>query len=74
MTNPGDCPKCGSQFSEGHIADHLMIGSVVSTWVEGAPVGLLADITRGGTERHKIRAWRCTGCGYLESYAPNARA
>ena len=71
MHQPGDCPKCGGQFSEGYVADHLLIGSVVSTWSEGAPAGLLADIARGGAERLRIRTWRCTGCG---RYAPWARS
>ncbi|MBQ1499086.1 MAG: hypothetical protein IIZ38_12295 [Sphingomonas sp.] len=74
MIDPSDCPKCGGGFREGYVADQTRMGAVASTWVEGAPVGLLADISRGGTERHQIRTWRCDGCGYLESYAPSARA
>lgn len=55
MIDPSDCPKCGGGFREGYVADQTRMGAVASTWVEGAPVGLLADISRGGTERHQIR-------------------
>ncbi|NYT40224.1 hypothetical protein HZY97_05615 [Sphingomonas sp. R-74633] len=69
MHTPSDCPKCGSQFTEGYIADHAFLGTTVSTFVGGQPAGLLADIARGGAERYRIQTWRCDGCGYLESYA-----
>jgi hypothetical protein len=45
-------------------------GGTPSQWVEGPPVQgfwLGMKIPKGG--RHAITTYRCTACGYLESYA-----
>jgi len=48
---------------------------VQSVWVEGPPgEGWLSRLGGGaefaGRDRLPIRSYRCSGCGYLEQYAP----
>jgi hypothetical protein len=66
-----NCPKCKGLMVEGFIADfgnggnatvsHWMEGPVERTWLGSARIDrdLLLDIA----------TYRCTGCGFLESYA-----
>jgi hypothetical protein len=66
------CPKCKSTMENGFIVDFNDAGGrLVSRWVEGVPEesfwsGLKLDDRR----QMEIRTYRCAGCGYLESYAP----
>jgi predicted nucleic-acid-binding Zn-ribbon protein len=65
------CAKCGDEMKEGFIADQTFGEKVVSHWVAGKP-----DVSAWmGTEvREKqqfaVATFRCSRCGYLESYAP----
>jgi hypothetical protein len=64
------CPKCNEQMQSGFIVDHAHGILRVSVWTAGAPessfwTGLKVEDAR------KITTYRCTGCDYLESYAPH---
>ena len=64
------CPKCQARMEEGYIVDNDARW-VVSTWIEGAPekrrwTGLRVKRRRA----RNTESWRCTACGYLETYAP----
>ena len=45
-----------------------------SSWIEGAPQRAWYGIRTKGHDKHKVRSFRCTKCGYLESYAAEALA
>lgn len=42
----------------------------VDTWFEGPPQKRWYGLKTGGLRKFEIQAWRCSRCGYLESYAP----
>jgi hypothetical protein len=45
--------------------------AAVGEWVGGPPEkGLFGTVKLRGKRRLKTETWRCTRCGYLESYAP----
>ena len=71
MTNADtSCPKCKEKMEEGFIIDVNQGHRLVSHWVEGPPEkGLWFGIKLKGKRQKSIRTWRCTSCGYLESYA-----
>jgi hypothetical protein len=64
------CPKCHRAMEEGYVLDRVRppaMGQAV--WIPGAPVrsfwtGLKVD----RATMKPITTYRCTGCGYLESY------
>lgn len=65
------CPKCQSRMVEGFVVDNGYGARTVSSWVEGEPkrsiwVGVLLE----GRKPVEIETYRCTSCGFLESYAP----
>ncbi len=70
---PLRCPKCDGPMVQGFIVDHHAGGKrLVSTWVEGAP-----EKSRWWSGAAKVPAdkclpvgaFRCSVCGFLESYA-----
>ena len=68
--NEPTCPKCNSDMEEGFVIDHSYTARMPSEWVEGKPVrsfwtGL--KVPKGAN--HAVAPYRCTRCGYLESYA-----
>ena len=67
--NP-DCPKCRGRMEEGFIKDEGYGTSHPSKWVEGTPEkSFWTGLKTRGKEQVEIRTFRCTQCGYLESYA-----
>lgn len=65
------CPKCQARMEEGYIADNTYGGRLVSTWIEGAPEKSRWLGLRIGKRRVlPTESWRCTACGFLETYAP----
>jgi hypothetical protein len=71
MQSDQHCPKCGSSMEEGFLFDrsHDSFGQP-EFWVEGAPQKSFWWGTRFRDKGHyEIRSYRCTRCGYLESYA-----
>jgi Domain of unknown function (DUF6487) len=63
------CPKCHRHMEEGYVLDRAHAAVAQAVWVAGPPVrsfwtGLKID----RTALKPITTYRCTGCGYLESY------
>ena len=71
-TNPDPrCAKCGGEMHEGFIVE---LGdqniSTISRWIAGAPQkSAWWGLTMKGREQYEVQTFRCTSCGYLESYA-----
>ncbi len=64
------CPKCRGSMQLGVIADTSYGTIHVSTWQEGPPeMNFLGSLKVRGKLRIGITTYRCTSCGYLESYA-----
>ena len=41
-------------------------------WAEGAPTrSFWTGLNLAARERHSVVTYRCSACGYLESYAPS---
>jgi predicted nucleic-acid-binding Zn-ribbon protein len=61
------CPKCDAAMREGFMLDDLSVGK----WVDGPPeYGFLGVLKISGRDMHKMTAYRCPRCGYIELYAP----
>ena len=74
-TRPGPpdhfCPKCGAAMAAGYLVDQGHANSrVVSGWVEGEP-GKTSFFNLNVDDRLQleVRTFRCSRCGFLESYA-----
>ena len=69
MSRPA-CPKCRSTMEEGFIKDQGHGTVHPSQWVEGAPeTSFWTGIKTRGKEQFAVATYRCSSCGYLESYA-----
>ena len=72
------CAECGGRVEEGYVADRGDYNvSSVAEWVQGAPevarfLGMNAGLITKDRARIPIRTLRCTGCGLLRFYAPDA--
>jgi predicted nucleic-acid-binding Zn-ribbon protein len=70
MNEPAVCPKCGGAMARGFIPDFGARGIVAEIWVEGRPQKSFWHVTKVSDEKSlPIASFRCSGCGYLESYA-----
>jgi hypothetical protein len=68
-----ECPKCGRRMEPGYVLDVTHGALAQSSWVEGAPErSIWTGLKLKGHERLPVTTYRCTGCGYLESYARHA--
>ena len=68
------CPKCQRPMEKGYVAE-LTYGAVLqSAWTLGEPVPrrFVGGIKWERNGNVPIVTFRCTSCGYLESYAPRA--
>jgi hypothetical protein len=64
------CPKCNKEMVAGFIVDFNAAGRLVSNWVEGPPEKSLWTGTKVPAEKCiPVGTYRCSGCGFLESYA-----
>ena len=65
------CPKCNGEMKQGFILDHKDYAScVVAKWQPGEPQkSFWRGVQSKDGPHYEITAYRCTGCGYLESYA-----
>lgn len=69
MTSPS-CVKCGQRMQEGFVLDNTHGGNTVSSWVEGQPQrSFWFGVKLDDKKPLEVTTYRCTGCGYLESYA-----
>lgn len=66
------CPKCSAVMDEGFLIDDAQTINQQQAWHEGKPeqVPLFGFLKYDATKVWKVKTFRCTGCGYLESYAP----
>ncbi len=72
MISPSKCAKCGGELAEGFVASEAQSAKGVTTWIAGAPqFGFLGSVKTEGKKALRIRIFRCTQCGLLESYAPD---
>ena len=67
------CPKCRCVMEDGFVVDVTHGAFAQSRWIDGEPkksywFGLQVNYKAG----HPITTYRCTGCGFLESYCPGA--
>ncbi|HXH70492.1 MAG TPA: PF20097 family protein [Pyrinomonadaceae bacterium] len=64
------CPKCKGVMNDGFIAD-VGYGTIQpSRWVKGEPVKSFWTGTKvSDKEKYAVKTYRCTNCGYIESYA-----
>jgi len=71
MANPPQtCAKCGGKMKQGFVVDHSRAAIFVSHWVAGAPEKSFwtrTKVSRRG--QVPIGTFRCSSCGFLESYA-----
>jgi predicted RNA-binding Zn-ribbon protein involved in translation (DUF1610 family) len=61
------CPKCKGSMESGLVRDYFSLNSAdcyQSKWSEGLP-----KVFGRHDSAKKILTYRCTQCGYLESYA-----
>jgi hypothetical protein len=58
-------------MTEGFVPDVTHSGgNAVATWVEGAPEkSFWTGVKLGKKSKYPIQTWRCSRCGFLESYA-----
>ena len=64
------CPKCQGSMSEGFILDTTDGARKVANWVEGAPErSMWLGVKLRKKAMYEIQTWRCSRCGFLESYA-----
>ena len=65
------CPKCNGEMEQGFIFDREHAGTRrVINWVEGAPEKYFWTVTRVPEEKCvPVGTFRCSTCGFLESYA-----
>ena len=68
------CGKCGASMEVGHIpgpANYLAYRLTVSTeWFPGRPQTTPNfALGKSGRKAKTVTAWRCSACGFLESYA-----
>jgi Domain of unknown function (DUF6487) len=71
MESHNQCPKCNGEMKQGFILDHKDYASgVVAQWQPGEPQkSFWRGVKSKDGPHYEITAYRCTGCGFLESYA-----
>lgn len=71
IAEPTRCSKCNGEMVQGFIVDHHAGGKrLVSSWVEGAPEKSFWHSTNVPAEKCvPVGTFRCSACGFLESYA-----
>jgi hypothetical protein len=64
------CGKCGGAMKEGFLLDASRNSFAVTHWAEGPPeYWFLKVLKLKGKQRHPVQSFRCSRCGFLESYA-----
>jgi predicted nucleic-acid-binding Zn-ribbon protein len=69
------CPKCNSDMEQGFVLDRTYGTQNITKWSAGPPQKELSfGLWWTGTTPSKsvevpMATFRCSGCGYLESYA-----
>jgi hypothetical protein len=63
------CPKCNGPMVQGFIMDNTQGGMMPSSWGSGEPQKSFWFVTKTPSETIAVGTFRCSSCGYLESYA-----
>jgi hypothetical protein len=64
------CHKCSGPMEEGFTLDHGFDQNLQAAWIEGTPRrSIWTGLEVPRSIQHPITTYRCTRCGYLESYA-----
>ena len=64
------CPKCSATMEEGYVVDHTYGGMMPAEWIEGKPIkSFWMGLKIAKDTNHAVKTYRCTDCGFLESYA-----
>lgn len=65
------CPKCNGEMLQGFTVDWAQGGQRrVTSWVEGTPEKSFWHGTSAPDDKGiPVGTFRCSGCGFLESYA-----
>ena len=64
------CAKCGHAMETGFVLGRAHGAVAQSSWVDGAPApSFWAGLKLKGHQLLPVTTYRCTKCGYLESYA-----
>lgn len=64
------CPKCESGMEQGFVLDNTYGARIVSQWAAGPPLKSFWAGTKLPDEKLiPIGTYRCSSCGFLESYA-----
>lgn len=66
--NSQSCPKCGGQMSRGFVLERSYGVQFASVWAVGEPPPSFWSGTKTPDETYAIGVFRCTSCGFLESY------
>jgi len=73
MSEPlGLCSKCNGPMEEGFIPDRGDYNALDTwKWYEGPPERSrwFGQLKTSDKRHFQVRSCRCTGCGYIESYA-----
>ncbi|WP_205479637.1 hypothetical protein [Sphingomonas arenae] len=70
MNRSSACSKCGGSMGAGFIVDEGHGTRTVAKWVAGAPErSIWTGLKLRGRERLDVVTYRCSRCGFLESYA-----
>ena len=66
------CPKCGAAMEQGWVPDVAQGIVALPQWIAGRPRRRpwIGGYSVSAAKRRHIVTMRCTGCSYLESYAP----
>jgi len=68
--NAVSCPRCSSPMEEGFLIDKDHSGVRPGRWLAGPPeASLWQGMKTSGKACFLAATYRCTGCGFLESYA-----
>jgi hypothetical protein len=72
MSAPDEsCPKCKADCEEGFLVDYAHADRRrAASWISGAPENGWLGPKTTGRRQIRVKAFRCTACGYLESFAP----
>ena len=63
------CSKCSGVMQEGLVVDLNYGGILQSMWVEDQTGNSVGTATTDGKRKVKTITYRCSSCGYLDSYA-----
>ena len=67
------CGKCGGTMTVGVIVDHTSRAAYPERWQKGEPsVSKWWGLRQDTKAQLDVETWRCTLCGFLESYATEA--